>query len=52
MHHHKDIQGFGHLLKGVILPLNEVAQPLYKEWVSPPHKDVITPLLNDVGHTS
>ena len=49
----KDVQGCGHLLKEIILPLNEVfAQSLSKERVSPPEKQIITPLLKDMGPTS
>ena len=38
----KDVQGCGYLLKGVTLSLNEIAQPLSKEGVLPPQKEVIT----------
>ena len=43
MYYLKDVQGFGNLLKDIILPLNEVAQSLSKEGGSPPKKEVINP---------
>ena len=52
MDHPKDVQGCGHLFKELILTLNEVTQPLSKEWVSPPQKEVITTLSKDMGPTS
>ena len=36
MHQPKDIQDYGYLLKGVTLPINEVAQTLCKEGVLHP----------------
>ena len=49
MHYSKDVPGCDHLLKGGLLPPFEVAQPLSKEWVSPPQNEVIIPLLKDMG---
>ena len=48
----KDVQECGQLLKGVILSLNDLPQPLSKKWVSPPQKEVIIFLPREMGPTS